>query len=249
MNRFLSLALLLAMTAALSGCEGGPVYGEEPLNGVQRAVQGQVLAVEKDCLHLRITDGGDCGLSVDSEAVASTQVLSPEGCPQLEVGRPVQVVFDGKMAETYPAQLGKVFAIYRLDEEGNRIQSDGSFDFGVFPHSLTLTAREVTPRGLTLVCERTEEGGPELRTGERFQVERYAASTNSWQEVPRIQTAEPIIWNDLAYSVPANDTVQWSLDWQVLYGPLEPGQYRVVKDVWDDSGEEFTCYGGFALPA
>ena len=42
----------------------------------------------------------------------------------LAVGDAVRVVFDGLIMESYPIQLGTIFAIYRLDENGGVIADE-----------------------------------------------------------------------------------------------------------------------------
>ena len=39
--------------------------------------------------------------------------------PDLNAGDHIRIVFDGIIKESYPLQLGNVFAIYLLDENGN----------------------------------------------------------------------------------------------------------------------------------
>ena len=46
------------------------------------------------------------------------------GAPELAVGDAVRVVFDGLIMESYPIQLGTIFAIYRLDENGGVIADE-----------------------------------------------------------------------------------------------------------------------------
>ena len=44
-----------------------------------------------------------------------------EGEPEMEEGTEVRVVYNGEIAESYPAQIHHVFAIYLIDENGEVI--------------------------------------------------------------------------------------------------------------------------------
>lgn len=49
----------------------------------------------------------------------SLNVISTNPVPSIKVGDRIRVVYNGEIAESYPAQINKVFAIYALDEKGN----------------------------------------------------------------------------------------------------------------------------------
>ena len=115
---------------------------------------------------------------------------------------------------------------------------------------LTLTARDVTPTGLTLVV--TQFGGEvrgELMTGLSFVVERLSDGT--WTELPSV-TGETAAWNDLAVLIPSNGAREMEVDWSWLYGELPPGQYRIGKKFTDlvEPGEyeERMMYARFTVP-
>ena len=118
---------------------------------------------------------------------------------------------------------------------------------------ITLTARDVTPTGLTLVC--TQSGGEirgELLTGEDFVVERRPDGEilAAFAEVPYIAEGGAG-WNDIAFSVPQNDTSEFPIDWSWLYGDLPPGQYRIGKRFLDAAEpgdyDSYTFYAGFSI--
>ncbi|MBQ9347186.1 MAG: hypothetical protein IJT94_07600, partial [Oscillibacter sp.] len=115
---------------------------------------------------------------------------------------------------------------------------------------LTLTARDVTPTGLTLVV--TQFGGEvrgELMTGTPFVVEKL--SDGVWTELPSV-TGEAAAWNDLAVLISSNGTREMEVDWSWLYGELPPGQYRIGKKFTDlvEPGEyeERMMYARFTVP-
>lgn len=95
-----------------------------------------------------------------------------------------------------------------------------------FPNwGLTLSVKDVTESGLTLVC--TQSGGEltgELQTGSEY---RLIVLKEAWKDVPAITEAN---WDMLAYMVAKDDVTEFEIDWEWLYGRLPAGTYRLVKD-------------------
>lgn len=95
---------------------------------------------------------------------------------------------------------------------------------------LTLSAKDVTPSGLTLVC--TQSGGEpsgELMTGEDYYLIVWRAE--HWRMV--VPVIENYAWNSLAHFVSIDSDTEFEIDWEWLYGELEPGTYRIVKEFMD----------------
>lgn len=53
-------------------------------------------------------------------------VVSTQPVPELKVGSKIRIVYNGEILESYPAQLGKVFAIYLLEEPSTNSSSESS---------------------------------------------------------------------------------------------------------------------------
>ena len=78
-----------------------------------------VLEVKKKSIKVKCSESFDSGIPVDEEfSVTMNRVESGE-LPDLNAGDHIRIVFDGIIKESYPLQLGKVFAIYLLDENRN----------------------------------------------------------------------------------------------------------------------------------
>lgn len=56
-------------------------------------------------------------------------MVSGDGAPELNVDDNIRVVFNGEIMESYSVQLGTVYAIYLLDENGEAIPNDENFVF------------------------------------------------------------------------------------------------------------------------
>ena len=78
-----------------------------------------VLEVKKKSIKVKCSESFDSGIPVDEEfSVTMNRVESGE-LPDLNAGDHIRIVFDGIIKESYPLQLGNVFAIYLLDENRN----------------------------------------------------------------------------------------------------------------------------------
>jgi len=114
---------------------------------------------------------------------------------------------------------------------------------------ITLSAEDVTHTGMTLVC--TQSGGKykgELQTGTPFYLERFVEG--EWFPVTAIPEEE-IAWTLVALGIQPNTTTKWKVDWEFLYGYLEPGTYRMAKEIVDFRGPgkytEKTYYVEFGI--
>ena len=78
-----------------------------------------VLEVKKKSIKVKCSESFDSGIPVDEEFSVTTNRVESGELPDLNAGDPIRIVFDGIIKESYPLQLGNVFAIYLLDENGN----------------------------------------------------------------------------------------------------------------------------------
>lgn len=118
------------------------------------------------------------------------------------------------------------------------------------PWGLTLSVKDVTPTGATLVF--TQSGGAvtgELQTGSAYTLE--VLQDDAWQAVEFALPVETAVWNSMAYLIQTDGETQLETDWSVLYGTLPPGTYRLGKTVTDfrAAGEydEAVYYATFAI--
>ena len=78
-----------------------------------------VLEVKKKSIKVKCSDSFDSGIPVDEEFSVTTNRVESGELPDLNAGDHIRIAFDGIIKESYPLQLGNVFAIYLLDENGN----------------------------------------------------------------------------------------------------------------------------------
>ena len=94
-----------------------------------------------------------------------------------------------------------------------------------------LYAEDVTSTGLTLKIEQYG-GNPSgsLEYGAAFFLESMV--NEEWQPVETV-TGEPLAWNALGYMVKMNDITKMDINWEYGYGKLNPGSYRLKKEIID----------------
>lgn len=116
---------------------------------------------------------------------------------------------------------------------------------------ITLTAENVSPAKLTVVC--TQSGGSptgtELSTGSPFWLETL--NDGNWEELEVLPQKYELAWTAEAWIIPFNGSVKWDIGWNSFYGELEPGKYRIAKEIMDFRGtgdyDQAVFYAGFEI--
>ena len=94
------------------------------------------------------------------------------------------------------------------------------------------------------------EGNPKgnLEYGEYFIIERNVKG--EWTEAPIIVVGD-YGFNGIAYAITKDGVTDFKIDWEWLYGDLEPGEYRIGKEVLDfvetGSYDKFMVYAHFII--
>ena len=95
---------------------------------------------------------------------------------------------------------------------------------------LTFTANDVTPTSCTVVL--TQSGGNptgDLEMSVYYEFEQY--KNGEWTAVKMLRN--DISWVDAAIIINKNDSREFKVVWQSLYGELPAGKYRIGKEVDD----------------
>ena len=87
----------------------------------QESFLATVVEIEEQAVIVEAVKG-EWGLK-DPIRIKKNEVISEEGMPKLEVGDLIQIVYNGDVMETYPAQLGKIFAVYLQNERDSGIKT------------------------------------------------------------------------------------------------------------------------------
>ena len=129
MKRITALALLLVCLLLVVSCAENQNSNTndgvgEDMNAVEHEAitqpffSGKVLEVYEGRALIEVTNGGNQEIPVGEKYVVNTNI---EGCPEYEVGDYLRVIFDGKVALSYPGQILSVYEIQKIDEHGKTI--------------------------------------------------------------------------------------------------------------------------------
>ncbi|MBQ7874391.1 MAG: hypothetical protein IJ306_04420 [Oscillospiraceae bacterium] len=100
---------------------------------------------------------------------------------------------------------------------------------------LALSVKDVTPKGLTVVFNQSG-GAPtgSLDTGSYYSLERW--ENGEWAEVKKEPGDAEFMWTLTAWLIFMEGTTEMETNWELLYGELPAGIYRIGKEVSDFRG-------------
>ena len=149
------------------------------------------------------------------------------------------------LEEDYVIQLKKGNYIYEVCAEWDNgtsyysfyavkspIENDVDYVRGKSEWGVTLSVENVTSTSATIKC--VQSGGAptgELQTGSAYVIEQW--TEEGWKQAPYY--AE-VCWTAEAWMIPLNDTCEWDVEWEWLYGELPAGKYRIGKEIMDFRG-------------
>ena len=95
--------------------------------------------------------------------------------------------------------------------------------------SLSIKDGTLSKTGATIIISDISE--QENTYGEWFRIDK---KTNGfWEELKPID--DNYVFKDIAYRIGENHQLEMNTDWSKLYGELEPGEYRLVKEIYDNA--------------
>ena len=124
-----------------------------------------------------------------------------------------------------------------LSEQERMLSSYMPPEFMIFDETwgITLTAENITPTSATIRC--IQSGGEptgELDTGSWYILENWTQE-NGWKEMPYVIDGE-IGWTAEAWMIPRDNSCEWEVKWEWLYGQVPAGKYRIGKEIMDFRG-------------
>ncbi len=95
---------------------------------------------------------------------------------------------------------------------------------------VTMNVKEgtVSSTGLTVIFENNSD--KQCIYSEYFFLEKKIEGR--WYQVP-VTLDDNYGFNDIGYDLDSSDVREWTVDWDWLYGSLDNGEYRIVKDILD----------------
>lgn len=96
---------------------------------------------------------------------------------------------------------------------------------------MTVKERTVSSSKLTLIFK--NDSHSQCIYGESFGLEKKL--NGKWYQVPVVIKGS-YGFNDIGYYLASGETQEFAVDWKWLYGSLDKGEYRIVKDILDFRG-------------
>jgi hypothetical protein len=94
--------------------------------------------------------------------------------------------------------------------------------------TLTLKKETLSDKGLTVIFQNKSD---KLCTyGEHFWLEKKI--NDKWYQVP-VSIKDNYAFTDIGYSVASGQESEWKVNWNWLYGSLDAGEYRIIKNALD----------------
>ena len=97
--------------------------------------------------------------------------------------------------------------------------------------TMTVKGETASSTGLTIAFE--NNSGSQCIYGEYFCLEKKI--NGNWYQAPVIIDGN-YGFDSIGYDLSSGDSGEWAVDWKWLYGSLDTGEYRIVKDILDFRG-------------
>ncbi len=111
--------------------------------------------------------------------------------------------------------------VEKADWKPTALENVNNFD-GVY---MIVNEETVSPTGLTVVLENNSDS--QCIYSEDFLLEKKIKG--NWYQVPVI--IESYGFNDIGYNLAPGESGEWNVEWDWLYGSLDTGEYRIVKNI------------------
>lgn len=223
-HHYLPLIILIIILILLTGCipmNMNNVVKEPNFSGIIEEVY------EKSIL-VKVNEG----ISSDLVSV-SLDLKLKDSITDFYLGEEVRIYYDGNIAESYPAQINNVYTIIPIESDNpttdinlkpTKIETVGDFD----DVTMVVKKETVSPKGSILVFE--NKSNNLAIYGEYFLLEQKI--NDKWYEVP-ISIDGDYGFNDIGYELNTGESREYEMNWEWLYGILEIGDYRIIKDILD----------------
>jgi hypothetical protein len=164
-----------------------------------------------------------------SIAMIALALLLMSGCSGTDIGRNIN--------NTLSTENESVITDTTLSEStGTMDWEPTKYDTVNKLEGVTMAIKDgtVSPTGLTVVFDSKLDN--ECIYGEYFLLEREV--NGEWYGVP-VAIEGNYAFKMIGYRLPPGGSSEWSVDWEWLYGILETGKYRIVKDIFRDNDKYY----------
>lgn len=226
MKKFLKFSILLIATLTLVGCSSNKNIdktneiidvGNDSTDDVALECYFEAIVLEIDGNRLTVRPVDNSNELRSSDKIVFSYDLSNLG---IEEGQTIGIVYDGEIAESYPAQIFNVSHVGIVEE----IKVENVEDWGI-----ELSVDSVTTSGLTLICNQTNSNS-KFSTESFFKLEVF--EDDEWKDVSYIISEEEVAWDMMSYMIYPDEPTIWDINWEWIYGELSSGKYRIGKNIY-----------------
>lgn len=132
----------------------------------------------------------------------------------------------------YMSDLSVDDLVNKYYSEYNRINVDNLNEI----NGLSMTIKENTLTNTSATIIITDNSGKYNTFGNWFRIDKKV--NNEWREVESIHFN--YVFNEIGLLTNDNNQLELDEDWEYMYGKLEKGSYRLVKNVYDDGEKYFS---------
>lgn len=125
MKKFLSILLVIVFVLSLASCDNKMNGNKTDIKNEESIYfNAKVVELTGDTMLVEVTDKGNCGVQVDNLVVVSTEKIAEiiAENPTKVTDNYVRVEFNGDVMESYPLQLGEIYNIQIINEDGTPIE-------------------------------------------------------------------------------------------------------------------------------
>lgn len=142
------------------------------------------------------------------------------GCEGYDNTTPVKDI-ESPITKTEPSQPNEI-----TDWEPTAYETVNNFE------GVTMTVKKGTTFSTGLIVVFKNNSNSQCTYGDYFWLEKKI--NGSWYQVP--VTIDSYGFNDIGYSLAPSGEGEWVANWNWLYGSLDTGKYRIIKDILDFRG-------------
>lgn len=148
----------------------------------------------------------------------------PLFCIKIDNGDSVNIIYKGIFYDVYNCIDHSIPLIKSKGTKFNCSMDIKEVSNEVEGVSITIKKGSLTKTGATIII--TDINKEKYDYGSSFRID--VKKNDSWVEVEKIGDA---YFNMIAYSVDESNKLELKQDWSYIYGELNKGKYRLVKDV------------------
>lgn len=103
----------------------------------------------------------------------------------------------------------------------------------------SISNKSAVETGITIIYD--NQINKELTYGEAFVIEQQIS--DNWYQIPYLDE-DNVAFIEIAYLLPPKDQREWRVSWGNIYGQLDSGDYRLIKEFvgFEDDAQYYRLY-------